>query len=73
MSRSASGMRQRDQVVIALEVVVPALEALAAEIGLGQLQVLDLRPHRTVEDEDALGSGLAQGALDLGAVGGSWL
>ncbi|MNU08123.1 hypothetical protein D3C72_2540260 [compost metagenome] len=53
--------------------MVPALEALAAEIGLGEPLVLDLRPHRAVEHEDALGSGLAQRALNLGAVDGGGL
>ncbi|HEY8859600.1 MAG TPA: hypothetical protein VIM27_09120, partial [Gaiellales bacterium] len=35
------------------EVVVVALLALAAEIGRGQAGSLDLRAHRTVEDDGA--------------------
>jgi len=67
------GLRQDQKVVIALQIMVPALETLAPELGLGQLEVLDLRTHCAVEHEDALGCGLAQRALDLGAVDGSGL
>ena len=45
-------------------------EALAAKILFGELQRLDLGAHGAVEHEDALGRRFAQGALDIGAVGG---
>ncbi len=48
------GPRQHQQVVVALQVARVILEALAAEVGLGQLVPLDHRAHRAVEDEDAL-------------------
>jgi hypothetical protein len=42
-------------------------EALAAEIRLGELQVLDLGPHRAVEHENAFAGGIAK---SLGSVVG---
>jgi hypothetical protein len=55
---------QAQQVVVALEVVGEIGEALAAIIGFGQLVRLDHRPHRPVEDQDALGE---QGMQQVGA------
>ena len=48
------GPRQHEQVVVAAQIARMRREALAAEIGLGQLVALDHRPHRAVEHEDAL-------------------
>ena len=48
------GPRQDQQVVVAAQILRVVLEPLAAEIGLGGLVALDHRPHRAVEDEDAL-------------------
>ena len=49
------GPRQHQHVVVALEILRVRLEALAAEIGFGQLVALDHGAHRAVEDEDAFG------------------
>ena len=49
------GLGQDEQVVVALQVARPVGEALAAEVGLGQLVLLDHGAHGAVEDEDALG------------------
>ena len=50
-------LRQHQQVVVAAHVLVPVLEPLAAIVGLRQFELLDHRPHRAVEHEDAfLGS-----------------
>ena len=46
------------------EVVVVAALALAAEVGRGQLERLDLRAHRAVEDD---GSALDQ--IEIGVAG----
>ena len=48
------GARQDQQVVVALEILRVVLEPLAAEVRFRQLVALDHRPHRAVEDEDAL-------------------
>jgi len=45
---------QRQQLVVALEILVVLGEALAAEIGLAQLVALDHRAHGTIQDQDAL-------------------
>src|SRR5690606_25382228 len=47
------GPHQRQQFVVALQVLAVAGEALAAEIGLAQLVALDHRAHGAVKDEDA--------------------
>ena len=59
------GPHQRQQLVVALEVLVMVLEAIAAEVGLGQLVALDHGAHRAVQDQDAL----AQPAREFGAAG----
>ena len=48
------GLGQTEQVVVALDVAGPVLETLPAVGRLVQLQKLDLRAHRAVEDDDAL-------------------
>jgi hypothetical protein len=62
------GPRQRQQLVVALDVALEVLEALAAVLLLGELEALDHRAHRAVEDGDALcedaGQGLAVGIDD---------
>ena len=60
------GPRQDQDVVVALQILRMILEALAAEVGLGQLVALDHRPHRAVEDEDPLGEQGAQRVEDRG-------
>jgi hypothetical protein len=44
---------QHQQVVVALQILVPAGEARTAVIGLLQLVALDHRAHGPVDDEDA--------------------
>ena len=62
-------LRQDQKVVVALEVVVPSLEALAAEIGFRKLPVLDFGAHRAVENKDALLRRCCQGGADFCAIG----
>ncbi len=64
------GLRQDQQVVVALLVVAVVLEPLAAEVRLAQPEPLDHRAHRAVEDEDLLRGALTQGVRDLGTVDG---
>ena len=45
---------QRQQIVVALEGAFAADETLAAELALVEAEVLDLGPHRAVEDQHAL-------------------
>ena len=45
---------QVQQVVVAPEIVIVIGEALAAEVLLGDAEVLDHRAHRAVEQHDAL-------------------
>ena len=54
------GLGQDEQVVVALEVLAVVAEALAAEVGLRQLERLDLGPHGAVEHQDALCGGFAR-------------
>ena len=53
------GPRQHQHVVVALQVLGMILEALAAEVGLGQLVALDHGAHRAVEHEDAFEQGVS--------------
>ena len=46
------GLGQHQKVVVALQVLRPVGEPLASEVRFLQLQVLDLRPHGTVDDDD---------------------
>ena len=48
------GAREHEQVVVAGEIPRVAREPLAAEVGLPEPAALDHRPHRAVEDQDAL-------------------
>ena len=54
MSSIASRLRQRQQVVVALEMALAADETLAAEVALLEREALNLGAHRAVEHEDAL-------------------
>jgi hypothetical protein len=56
IARTDVGLRDRQQVVVALEVVRVMAEAARggpAEVGLRELALLDLRAHRAVQDQDA--------------------
>jgi hypothetical protein len=64
------GLGEHQQVVVALEVLVPVLEAFAAVVGFAQLVALDHGAHRTVEDQDALLQEFFDGVL-LHVVNGS--
>ena len=60
-------LRQGEQVVVALEVVRKVGETFAAIVGFAELVGLDHRPHRAVQDEDALGEqGMQQGGAGHG-------
>ena len=48
------GLRQLQQVVVALQVLRVVGEARAAVLGLAEPAALDHRAHRAVEDDDAL-------------------
>jgi len=56
--RDDLGLRQNEGIIVALEVLLPVLEALAPVTGLVELVALDHRTHRPIDDEDALGRGL---------------
>jgi hypothetical protein len=52
------GARQRKQIVVALEVTLVAVQAASrrsAEVGLGEVLLLDHRSPRAIEDENASG------------------
>ena len=51
---------QDQQVVVALQVLLPVLEARAAEILFRKGAALDLRPHRAIEHENAIARGVAK-------------
>ena len=53
--RDDVGPRQDQHVEVALEIVAVMPEPLAAKIRLGELTTLNHRPHRAIEDENALG------------------
>ena len=59
--------RQRQQVVVALQVAWPVAEALAAVVGLTEPVRLHDRAHRAVEDQDALAQQAAEFADAFGA------
>jgi hypothetical protein len=61
---------QGQQVVVALEVVRPGLEALAAVVGLAQAVALDHGAHGTVDHQDALGRDLVESGSQNGRVEG---
>ena len=67
--RDRVGPGQHEEVVVALQVVAVIVQSAggrAAEVGFGELQLLDHRAHRAVEDEDALAH---QAREFVGAVG----
>ena len=47
-------LRQRQEIVVALQMTFAADETIAAEVTLVEREVLNLRSHRAVEDENAL-------------------
>ena len=47
------GLRERQEVVVALQVTLAADETLPTEMALVKAETLDLRAHGAVEDEDA--------------------
>ena len=49
-----SGRRQRQEIVVALQIAPIVAKALAAVAGLVELVALDHRPHGAVEQDDAL-------------------
>ncbi len=57
--------REDEDVAVAAQILRVILEALAAEVGFRQLVALDHRPHRAVEEEDALVERAAEGLLSL--------
>jgi hypothetical protein len=65
------GPRDAEQVVVALEVLGVAGEALAAIVGFDQLAALDHGAHGAVEDQDALREKGAQLGAAIGLPAGS--
>ena len=59
------GLRQGEQVVVALEVARMVAEALAAEVRVAEPLGLDHRAHGAVDDDDPLAQQADEG---LGAV-----
>ena len=55
------GLSQDQEVVVALQMAFASLEAIAAEMALGQTERLDLGAHRPVENQNALTRRLAKG------------
>jgi hypothetical protein len=47
------GARQRQRVVVAGQIARVSTEALASEVSLRQAQPLQLRTHRSIENQDA--------------------
>ena len=64
-----SGLRQRQKVVVALEVAGAIAEALAAVAALIQPVLLDHRSHGAVQQHDALAEQLLQAFQALAARG----
>ena len=54
------GLGQREQVVVTLQVLRVVGEALAAEVGLVEVLLLEHRAHRPVEDDDPLAEQVRQ-------------
>ncbi len=63
------GLGQAQQIVEALQILRVFGEALAAKIGLRELEALHHRAHRPVEDEDARAQELFQLCRPFGARG----
>ena len=64
----ASGCVISQQVVAALQVAVVGGELRAAVVGLAELELLDHRAHRAVEDGDAAGEEFVKPAGGGGGV-----
>ena len=62
--------RDREQVVVALQVGLGLAKAVAAKVVFGQVMTLNHRPHRAVHDEDAAAAEIAQFAQRGGHKGG---
>ncbi len=62
------GPGEGQQVVVALEVLHVGLEPVDPEVSLGEGVFLDLGPHGSVEDEDALGEGSPEQGNTLGSI-----
>ena len=60
MSPIAFGLRQHEQVVVALDELGVVGKALATIVGLLQLEALDHGAHGAVDDEDALVGGFLE-------------
>ncbi len=61
-------LRERQKVVVALLMAIAGAETLAPEVILDETQLLDLRPHCAVHDEDTLGGRLCELAEDFRAI-----
>ena len=61
MPAMSSGRVSTSRSLLPLRSLRVIAEPLAAELGVGQLEALDHRAHRAVEDEDALGEQLVEG------------
>ena len=63
------GLGQDQQVVVALEIMLPVLEALGAKISLGKLPVLNFSTHGAVKHQNTLGRSLLQSSENISTVG----
>ncbi len=64
-----AGTRERQEIVVAAEILGVGAQPLAPEVRLIQGVGLDHRPHGAIEDEDALrerGAKLGQAVLSIG-------
>ena len=62
------GLRQRQQIVIAPQILGVTLEAFAAEIAFRELMALDHRAHGAVEDQDFFARQPVESLENLGAM-----
>ncbi len=53
-------LRQGQQVVVALQAALARLETISSEMALVEPQILNLRAHSTVENQDAPARGLSK-------------
>jgi hypothetical protein len=60
------GTGERQQVVVPAEVVGMGGKAIAAEVRLGELMLLDHRAHRAVQNDDTLRQEMAQFGSGVG-------
>ncbi|MCY1235725.1 hypothetical protein D9M72_483530 [compost metagenome] len=61
-------LRQRQKIVVALLMTRAAAEPVTTEMLLDKAELLDLRAHRAVHDQDAFTRRPTQRLFDLGAV-----